>query len=165
MDCTGGGVDDSCYQRADRMIKKLHNNRYLPLLLTLLLLGLAAFSLLSLLQAPTPVETIIPQKPVQKRIPQSINITSAHLFGKLQPVTENLPSADLSVVLQGIIFVEGSAARAIIGENNAAAKVYAVGDQISAGASIQTINKNNVVINQQGELRLLTLPVTPLGKR
>jgi general secretion pathway protein C len=94
-------------------------------------------------------------------------ITSAHLFGT--PPIESKPGQDavnaqqtsLPLVLVGIIAAaDPQNGLAILGENPAAAKVYAVGDNIPGGAKLHSVLEDKVIIDRNGTLESLTLPRT-----
>jgi general secretion pathway protein C len=92
-------------------------------------------------------------------------ITSAHLFGEA-PV-EPGPKGDattaqqtsLPLVLVGIIAAEDPKdGLAILGENAAGAKVYAVGDNVPGGAKLHQVLTDKVIIDRNGVLESLMLP-------
>jgi general secretion pathway protein C len=92
-------------------------------------------------------------------------ITSAHLFGEA-PV-EAAPKADAStaqqtslpLVLVGIIAADDPKdGLAILGENAAGAKVYAVGDNVPGGAKLHEVLTDKVIIDRNGVLESLMLP-------
>jgi general secretion pathway protein C len=92
-------------------------------------------------------------------------ITSAHLFGEPPVVAPppqdaaNAPQSSLPLVLVGIISVDDPQdGLAILGENAAAAKVYAVGDNIPGGAKLHQVLADRVVIDRGGVLESLLLP-------
>jgi general secretion pathway protein C len=92
-------------------------------------------------------------------------ITSAHLFGEA-PV-EARPQGDaataqqtsLPLVLVGIIAADDPKdGLAILGENAAGAKVYAVGDNVPGGAKLHQVLSDKVIIDRNGVLESLMLP-------
>jgi general secretion pathway protein C len=92
-------------------------------------------------------------------------ITSAHLFGEA-PV-ESRPQQDaataqqtsLPLVLVGIIAADNPEdGLAILGENAAGAKVYAVGDNVPGGAKLHQVLTDKVIIDRNGVLESLMLP-------
>jgi general secretion pathway protein C len=93
-------------------------------------------------------------------------ITTAHLFG--EPPIEvrpqdaaNAPQSTLPLVLVGIIAADDPQdGLAILGENAAAAKVYAVGDNVPGGAKLHQVFGDKVIIDRNGVLESLTLPRT-----
>jgi len=105
-------------------------------------------------------------------------IAAAHLFGIAEeaPVeTAPLPVADenlddtrlTNLVLKGTIasaIPEYSVA--VIADSNADQKVYAIGDAITSNASLHAVYADRVVLNENGNLTNLKLPVDfPDGQR
>jgi general secretion pathway protein C len=93
-------------------------------------------------------------------------ITSAHLFGEA-PIearpqdAANAPQSSLPLVLVGIISADDPQdGLAILGENAAAAKVYAVGDNVPGGAKLHQVFGDKVIIDRNGVLESLMLPRT-----
>ena len=98
---------------------------------------------------------------------QTVNvaaITSAHLFGEV-PVEATAQDAStaqvtsLPLVLVGIIAADNPEdGLAILGENAAGAKVYAVGDNVPGGAKLHQVLSDKVIIDRNGVLESLMLP-------
>jgi general secretion pathway protein C len=91
-------------------------------------------------------------------------IVDAHLFGAA-PIAvvaqdpANAPQSNLPLVLVGIIAAEDPQnGLAILGENAAGAKVYAVGDNVPGGAKLHSVYGDRVVIDRNGKLESLMLP-------
>jgi general secretion pathway protein C len=92
-------------------------------------------------------------------------VTGAHLFGA-PPVqaaaaedAANAPQTSMPLVLTGIISADDpNNGLAILGENAAAAKVYAVGDNIPGNAKLHSVYGDRVVIERNGRLESLMLP-------
>jgi len=91
-------------------------------------------------------------------------ITSAHLFGEV-PVEARAQDAataqvtSLPLVLVGIIAADNPEdGLAILGENAAGAKVYAVGDNVPGGAKLHQVLADKVIIDRNGVLESLMLP-------
>jgi general secretion pathway protein C len=93
-------------------------------------------------------------------------ITGAHLFGappiEARPAQDaaNAPQSNLPLVLVGIIASDDDPRNglAILGENAAAAKVYAVGDNVPGGAKLHSVFSDKVIIDRNGVLESLMLP-------
>jgi general secretion pathway protein C len=103
--------------------------------------------------------------PTQSETVDVAAITSAHLFGEA-PVEEG-PKGDVSaaqqtslpLVLVGIIAADDPKdGLAILGENAAGAKVYAVGDNVPGGAKLHQVLSDKVIIDRNGVLESLMLP-------
>ena len=93
-------------------------------------------------------------------------ITTAHLFGET-PIearpqdAQNAQQTSLPLVLVGIIAAEDPQdGLAILGENAAGAKVYAVGDNVPGGAKLHQVFSDKVIIDRNGVLESLLLPRT-----
>src|SRR5512140_1228737 len=92
-------------------------------------------------------------------------ITSAHLFGEA-PVEAGMKGdvstaqqTSLPLVLVGIIAADDPKdGLAILGENAAGAKVYAVGDNVPGGAKLHQVLSDKVIIDRNGVLESLMLP-------
>jgi general secretion pathway protein C len=92
-------------------------------------------------------------------------IANAHLFGSA-PIQEaaqdpaTAPQSNLPLVLVGIIAADDpEAGLAILGENVAGAKVYAVGDNVPGGAKLNKVLSDRVLIDRGGgRLEALMLP-------
>jgi general secretion pathway protein C len=91
-------------------------------------------------------------------------IVSAHLMGeaaipKVAQNAANAPQSSLPLVLVGIIAADDPEnGLAILGENAAAAKVYAVGDNVPGGAKLHSVLSDKVIIDRNGNLESLMLP-------
>ena len=92
-------------------------------------------------------------------------ITNARLFG-VPPVAApseqdaaNAPRTSMPLVLTGIIAADDPRdGLAIVGQNAATAKVYAVGDNVPGGAKLHSVYADRVVIDRGGHLESLGLP-------
>jgi general secretion pathway protein C len=92
-------------------------------------------------------------------------IVDAHLWG-VAPVAAtpgqdpaNVPQSNLPLVLVGIIAADDPQdGLAILGENAAGAKVYAVGDNVPGGAKLHQVLTDRVIIDRNGKLESLLLP-------
>jgi general secretion pathway protein C len=94
-------------------------------------------------------------------------IATGHLFGEA-PVearatqdAANAQQTSLPLVLVGIIAADNPEdGLAILGENAAAAKVFAVGDNVPGGAKLHQVLSDKVIIDRNGVLESLMLPRT-----
>jgi general secretion pathway protein C len=91
-------------------------------------------------------------------------ITSACLYG-CAPAAVNVqdpahaPPSSIPLVLTGIISAEDPQnGLAILGQTAAAAKVFAVGDNVPGGAKLHSVYSDRVVIDRGGHLETLVLP-------
>jgi general secretion pathway protein C len=133
-----------------------------------LLLGIQAAVILTNLagSGKAPKVAPAPTAPVAKA--QSVDvaaITSTHLFGA-PPIQAqagqngaNAPQTSMPLVLTGIIAADDPQnGLAIVGENAAAARVFAVGDNIPGGVKLHSVYSDYVVIDRGGTLEKLVLP-------
>lgn len=133
-----------------------------------LLLGIQAAVILTNLsgssKAPKPAPLVVPG--ARNQGVDVAAITNARLFGAapVQAVASqndaNAPQTSMPLVLTGIISADDPQnGLAILGENAAAAKVYAVGDNIpGGGAKLHAVYSERVVIDRNGTLESLVLP-------
>jgi general secretion pathway protein C len=131
-----------------------------------LLLGIQAAVILTNLagSGKTP-KVVVPPAPAART--QSVDvaaITSTHLFGA-PPIqvqaqnAANAPQSNIPLVLTGIIAADDPEnGLAILGENAAAAKVFAVGDNLPGGVKLHSVYADYVVIDRSGTLEKLVLP-------
>jgi general secretion pathway protein C len=111
---------------------------------------------------------VAPATIVQPPNSQSVDVASiatAHLFGE-PPIqaaaaqdAANAPPSNLPLVLVGIISADDPEnGLAILGENAAGAKVFAVGDKVPGNAKLHSVYSDRVVIDRNGTLESLMLP-------
>lgn len=95
-------------------------------------------------------------------------IVNAHLFGAA-PVASagaDAPATTMPLILAGVIADPDPAKGvAIIGENAAAGKLYAVGAAIPGGAHLHAVYSDRVLLDRNGGLETLMLPRTPMATR
>jgi len=85
-------------------------------------------------------------------------IAGAHLFGA-PPASAAVGPTSLPLTLTGTIaFDDPKAGLAIIGEKVETARLYAVGSTLPAGASLQEVYADRVVLDRNGTLETLMLP-------
>jgi len=92
-------------------------------------------------------------------------IANAHIFGAAAPPAQpqqdaaNAPQTSMPLVLTGIIADDDPRTGfAILGESAAAAKVYAVGDNVPGGARLHSVYEDRVLLDRGGRLESLALP-------
>ncbi len=91
------------------------------------------------------------------------DIIAGHLFGMAPQADESLgqnaPQTSLPLVLTGVIAARNpSDGLAILGPSAQTAKVYAVGDSIPGGATLDAVLPQKVLLRHNGEIRSLPLP-------
>src|SRR5262245_56290469 len=103
-----------------------------------------------------------PAAPAVARV-NAATIANAGLFGAPKP-TVNANAADarptnIPLVLTGVIAASDPRnGLAILGENAAAAKVYAVGDIVPGGVKLHSVYSDHVILDRDGNLESLALP-------
>jgi general secretion pathway protein C len=107
--------------------------------------------------------TMAPPPPSQARRVNVAAIANAHLFGsaQVQPQSDaaNAPRTSIPLVLTGIIAADNPEnGLAIIGENAASAKVFAVGDTIPGGVKLHQVLSDKVILDRNGQYESLMLP-------
>jgi general secretion pathway protein C len=144
------------------------------LLALVLLLALGVDAALILARAlshgpdlPPPGAAIAPALPRLSVNPtlQLATIVNAHLFGAgVVSSGSDAPATSMPLILAGVI-ADPDPARgvAIIGENAAAGKLYAVGAAIPGGVRLHAVYADRVLLERNGGLETLMLPRTPLA--
>lgn len=98
-------------------------------------------------------------------------IAAAHLFGEAtpeaateQPISggenvDSLPDARVNFTVKGTVTATDSRSSvAIIADTSKEEKVYRIGDPIQAGTTLHAVNRDGIVLNQNGSLTKLMLP-------
>jgi len=97
---------------------------------------------------------------------QLATIVNAHLFGAAGVVSggSDAPATSMPLILAGVIADPDPAKGvAIIGENAAAGKLYAVGAAIPGGVHLHAVYADRVLLERNGGLETLMLPRTPIS--
>lgn len=89
------------------------------------------------------------------------NIADLHLFGVYSANLDNVPTTQLQLTLEGtVVSIEAPAqSYAMITAPNQSAKVYKVGDTLPGNATVTRIAKHYVVLDDNGTLEKLALPI------
>lgn len=152
----------------------------LSFVLALILVVVIAFQLARatwmVIPSPKAANTPVPQNPETRSQtasgPQKLNINqlaSMHLFGKKQiapppkpttrQVVEEAKETQLNLTLKGIFFNENPRlGRAIIADQGGKETFYRVGDSIVAGAKLDQVLKDRVILMRGGKPEALLLP-------
>jgi general secretion pathway protein C len=113
---------------------------------------------------PPKVPPAPPVQPIHNETIDVAAIAQAHLFGFTPVVAAaqdatNAPTTSIPLVLVGTIAADDPRdGLAILGENPAAAKVFAVGDNVPGSAKLHEVYTEYVVIDHNGRLEKLMLP-------
>jgi type II secretory pathway component PulC len=99
------------------------------------------------------------------RAPIKINtnlLSSYHLFGAYASNLGNLPLASLGVTLIGIFADNNNKSTALITLSGGQSKFYHVGDKLAPNVVIDKILPYSVVVQHNGRLEKLAMPIQPL---
>ncbi|MGD8593350.1 MAG: type II secretion system protein GspC [Gammaproteobacteria bacterium] len=103
--------------------------------------------------------------------PLAVKISQFHLFGKFEkkkappPVMEvaAAPETRLNLKLRGVFSSnDKELARAIIADAKGDDESYAIGDEVPGGATLNDIFEDRVILERNGQLEVLKLPVESL---
>lgn len=94
-----------------------------------------------------------------------VNISDLHLFGVYINNLQDLPTTQLQLTLSGTVVSVNSPdeSHALIASPGQPTKVYQVGDTLPGNATITRVARHYVVINENGTLQKLALPVDQLS--
>ncbi len=148
-------------------------NQRLPAITSLLLViacahALAKISWMFLPESETSSiqQSATARKPVINRANQEQSIrqvANAHLFGEMQaaavPRQTKAPETRLNLVLRGVIAADPMAiSQAIIARGkNGKEEVYAIGDKMPGGVTIEEVHPDHVILNRGGQYETLQL--------
>jgi general secretion pathway protein C len=104
--------------------------------------------------------------------PMAAKISHLHLFGKFEPKkvapppvvdVASAPETRLNLKLRGVFSsIDKSIARAIISDPKGDDDSYAIGDQVPGGALLNDILEDRVILERNGQLEVLKLPLEVL---
>ncbi|OGT40548.1 MAG: hypothetical protein A3F12_07420 [Gammaproteobacteria bacterium RIFCSPHIGHO2_12_FULL_38_14] len=133
-------------------------------------IGIAIFCALGLLMAAGQLiadfsnhftaSKVIATQPVQS-LPVIANL---HLFGSYNQLTTDLPITQLQLSLVGtVVMIDApDQSRALIAAAGGPVKIYQTGAALPGNAIISKIEQNYIVLNQNGTLEKLLLPIKML---
>jgi general secretion pathway protein C len=145
----------------------------LPLAVSALLVLLLAWQLVQLAwtllgagsNLPPPAPATAPATGPQAQAVDVGSIVNAHLFGEANAPAagstdpNSVAATQMPLVLVGTIAnTDPTLGYAIIGENAAAAKVYAVGKTITGGTKLHSVYPDRAILDRGGKLEALLLP-------
>lgn|SRR3990167_6406926 len=149
----------------ERHLSKLSLHSSLPLVLT------AIFGFLLLLALGQFINTftahrikIIPIS-ANKAITPAYNLADLHLLGVYTASLDTLPDTTLQLTLEGtaVDLNHPNASRAVIDAPGHAAKIYQIGNALPGNATMTRIDKYYVVVNDNGTLEKLPLPIETIS--
>ncbi len=127
--------------------------------------------------APAPTTAIAPLAAIPMNAPPPPSravetIVAAKLFGDADAepppepevvITEDAPETALNLRLSGVFQNEDGRGRALIGEGSGDERVYAVGDVLPGGATLERVLTRKVLISRNGQTESLSLPEPESG--
>lgn len=142
---------------------QIRKNQHTPLVIAIifgLLILLSAWQLINIFKSektkPIPTPTV--------KSAHTINIAQLHLMGIYDAKTADIPLTQLQLTLQGTVVVadDPTQSRALIQSPNQPTKVYKIGDFVPGNAKVEKIEQTFVLINDNGQLQKLRLPIQTL---
>lgn len=93
-----------------------------------------------------------------------LNLAHFHLFGIYDTSLKQLPNTPLQLILEGtVVFAnDPTQSRALISSPNQPAKVYQINDTVPGNAKITRIEKDFIVVDDNGSSEKLALPIDSL---
>ena len=152
-------------------------------LLLIMVLGVSLAKLMWLVLTPEKTINIKTQQVTQNNntTRQKINygkvIANQHLFGQVKKVVappkttpkvaqvKTVAPIKLNLKLHGIVAYKSKDGFALISSNNGRQKVYAKGDELEKGVIVQKILPEKVVLDNNGQVQELLLPVKESKKK
>jgi len=99
------------------------------------------------------------------RIVSVSQVSQYHIFGVYNDNLANLPETQLQLTLEGVMFsLNKGQSFAIMSSPDAPAKVYKIGDTLPGDATLEKVFKDEVIINYQGVMQSLKLPIDKLSQ-
>lgn len=152
----------------DAAREALRKDPRIPLLITVVFAFLMIISLAQMIKTLTFNEndsiTALPHSAVNIRHQQA-HIAQFHLFGVYDESLAELPPTQLQLTLEGIGLgvSPGEISRVLIEGPNTPTKIYKVGDIVPGGAVIRHIFRDRIILNDNGRLESLKLPVPKIS--
>lgn len=155
----------------DHLLDRLSTSRWLPhavnlAAFVLLIYGLAQWTWRALEQpSPTVATGFAPSRPSQPGFdPQQV--ISGQLFGAVQNAGAmdpgRLPLSSLNIVLTGVM-ARGAGSFAFLSVNGTPETVFSIGQEITAGATLEAVHADGVVLRRGGALESVLLKDSDLS--
>lgn len=94
------------------------------------------------------------------------NIPDAHIFGKPLAKTSNVPISSLHLQVTGIVKIENNqddkGSKVYLSTSGQPSKIYRIGDSVSSGVKIYSIESDAVILENNGRFEKLPLQREPL---
>src|SRR3989338_9014703 len=142
-------------------LEQLHKDHRVPVMLTVLFALLLLLAIWDCFHTITQHHRTMTAQKITIAPEHLQNLADLHLFGVYASNLDALPTTQLQLTLEGtIVILEAPAqSRALIASPNAPAKVYRAGDALPGNATITRIAKEYVVVDDNGMLEKLVLPI------
>lgn len=150
----------------DRLFDRISGNRWVPLAanliaLALLISGLAQWTWRLLTPAAPPVASM-PRAPEPAPLDLP-TLLAANLFGQAQTAgavsPQQLPLSSLNLVLTGVM-AHGKSSFALVSVNGAPEGPYFIGQEITAGANLEAVHSDRIIIRRGSALESVVLKDT-----
>ncbi len=144
----------------NQIIALVRKHQYTPLVVTIIFSIAVLISTWSLISNFLTVPTQPVVRPVKIHAPLA-SISKLHLMGIYDEKTADIPATQLQLTLQGTVIDvnDSTQSRALIYSPGQPTKVYKVGDLVPGNAKIEKINRQFIILNDNGELQKLSLPL------
>ena len=145
-------------------LEQLHKDHRVPVMLTVLFAMLLLLAIWDCFHTITQHHRTMTAQKITASPEHLQNLADLHLFGVYASNLDNLPNTQLQFTLEGTIVSSDfpKQSRALIAMPNTPAKVYQIGDVVSGNATITRIAKHYVVLDDNGTLEKLALPINEL---
>lgn len=145
-------------------LEQLHKDHRVPVVLAALLALLLLLAIWNCFHTITQHHRTTTTKKITAPPEHLQNLANLHLFGVYASNLDSLPNTQLQFTLEGTVVSSDfpKQSRALIAAPNTPTKVYQVGDILSGNATITRIAKQYVVLDDNGALEKLALPINEL---
>lgn len=145
-------------------IEQLRKDQRTPIIIAGLLVLLLLWSLISFVSTFKSDHLVLTKTKLAMTPTPIPNLSNLHLFGVYASNLDALPTTQLQLTLEGTIVVvkEPALSRALISTPTTPTKVYMSGETLPGNATISRIAKDYVVIDDNGTLEKLALPIPTL---
>ena len=144
----------------NQLIAHIRKHQYTPLAVTIIFSIAILSTTWSLIDSFRTAPTQPAPQPVKIQPPLA-SISKLHLMGIYDAKTADIPTTQLQLTLQGTVIItsDPTQSRALIDSPGQPTKVYKVGDLVPGDAKIEKIGQHFVILNDNGELQKLSLPL------
>ena len=150
-------------QLQTQLIPTLRDPR-VPLALACVITAILLFSITHFVSNFKRTHQPITITPIATITTSALALGNLHLMGVYQTAAVRLPISTLQFMLEGTIVFQDNPeqSRAIISSANKPAKIYKTNDALMNNVTIQKIEKDSVIVNDNGTPEKILLPVKSL---